>query len=291
MNGTCVNICFICNGGYAIPTLVAIASLKYNRNKENLYSLYIILDSTSEKWKKYFLDYEEEKFKINIISVGNYEANKSKNIPTYNGDSPSALLKFDIPDLLPEINKVLYLDGDIIIQKDLKALFNIDLEDKMVGAVIDSGTFYYHHTVSNQIKDYFNSGVILFDLKKAREENLTKILYETESRLENKYLLDQNVFNIVLENKVKLLSIKYNFLHTNLIRAQGKFTIEEINSRYSENYQSLNELKEDAFVIHYASKDKPWLNAENVGSVKWFFYLAQSTIYDSLTDSLSKCRF
>ena len=51
-----------------------------------------------------------------------------------------AYLKFDLPDLIPHQDKVLYLDSDVIIQKDLTDLFEINIKDYYAGAVKDIAT-------------------------------------------------------------------------------------------------------------------------------------------------------
>ncbi|MCK7489743.1 MAG: hypothetical protein MZU79_05535 [Anaerotruncus sp.] len=90
----------------------------------------------------------------------------------------AAYLKFDLPDLIPNQDKVLYLDGDIIIQKDLSDLFEINIKDYYAGAVKDIGL------IDNDlnIKNYFNSGVMLLNLKLMRENNASTALLNIASR-------------------------------------------------------------------------------------------------------------
>lgn len=73
--------------------------------------------------------------------------------------------KADMIKLLP-VERALYLDSDVLVRGDLKQLWNIDLQGKAVGAVTDIG-FPMGHDHSTKAP-YFNAGVLLIDLAKAR---------------------------------------------------------------------------------------------------------------------------
>ena len=95
--------------------------------------------------------------------------------------STAALFKFDLPNLLPDsIEKVLYLDGDIIVQGDLSELYSTDISDVYAGVVKDYRGLTLKGDFNERLKinhtAYFNSGVLLLNLSLLRNDNLPEKL-------------------------------------------------------------------------------------------------------------------
>jgi len=187
----------------------------------------------------------------------------------------AALLKFDLPNVLAHLDKVLYLDGDLIVRGDLAELYATDLTGRYLAAVVDSGSIYYRHKYVQQVQDYFNSGVMLLNLALMRSEGASEKLVEAKRNSGDSLLMDQNVFNVVFDGKVRLLPIRYNLLYVNLLRAKGKYTIGDINRRYQTQYHSLDEVAEDALIVHYSSKDKPWKSFDVPLGEEWRSYFQE----------------
>lgn len=82
-------------------------------------------------------------------------------------------------DLLPNENKIIYLDLDVMIEKDIFEFWNIDLQGKEVAGVVDT-KFYSIHPVPyiKDISNYVNAGVLLMDLKRMRENGTDKKMIE-----------------------------------------------------------------------------------------------------------------
>ena len=275
-----IPIAVICDNDFVIPTAVAITSLIKNKHEDTFYDIYIIACDFLDENQDVFLKFNSESVHINIL-----ENSSQKYIDLHkNTDgaicvaSIAALLKFDLPIILSHLDKVLYLDGDIIVRKDLSDLFDNNIDDYYIGAVVDSGSIYYKHEYVQKVENYFNSGVMLLNLNKMRENNMTQMLFDTKKSLSDSNLMDQNVFNIVFDKKVRLLPIKNNFLAVNLFRSMGKFTIDQINSLYSCNYSDFYEILSDASIIHFSSKDKPWKYNNMVFSDLWYYYYLSSPV-------------
>lgn len=288
MENSAVNICMITDDNYIMPTSVAIHSMITNKGEEQ-YNFYIITSNLSEESEKKFKDFEQNGVCINIIRE---DAEKRFNgLHQFRADSIcvaslSALLKFIIPDLFPQLDRILYLDGDIIVTSDLEELYNTDLKGNYIAAVIDSGTLYWTNEFISSVKHYFNSGVMLMDLKKMREDHISEVLIETKRNLADSSLMDQNVFNIVFNNKIKLLPIQYNFLPLSLERAKSKWDINSLNKKYGTAYKTESELYLDAKIIHYSSKDKPWNYSEASYAYIWKHYYL--SLYNKLPQRKEK---
>ncbi len=269
-----VNICMITDDNYIMPTAVAIHSMIANK-KRGKYNYYIITSNLSEESEKTFKKFEREDVSVNICRENAEKRFNGMHIFTKDSicvASLSALLKFIIPDLFPELDKILYLDGDLIVTTDLQELYSTDLEDNLVAAVVDSGTMYWKNKFNSAVQHYFNSGVMLLNLKKMREDNISRVLIETKSNISDSSLMDQNVFNLVFDGKLKLLPIKYNVLPPGLEKANFKWGIDDVNRYYRTNYKNEEELFLDAEIIHFSSKDKPWREPDSAFAYLWRHY-------------------
>lgn len=274
MTDRAVNICMITDDNYIVPTSVAMHSAIENK-KCGQYNFYIITSNLSEDSEKHFKNFETDGVSVTIVRED--AEKKFGGLHNFSEDSIcvasiSALLKFIIPDLLKDLNKVLYLDGDIIVNSDLGELYGTDLENNFIAAVADSGTLYWTNDFIRSVQNYFNSGVMLMDLKKMRAESTSRVLIETKKNLNDSSLMDQNVFNLVFNGKVKLLPVKYNFMPLSLERAKFKWDIKGVNEKYGTNYQNESEMYLDSAIVHYSSKDKPWKYPDAAWAYLWRHY-------------------
>ena len=272
-----MNIAFIADENYIIPTSVSIYSIKKNKSKGTILNIYIITSSTIIEKENVFRWMEDDCLNINFIYVS---TEKYASLHQDQSDTPcvatvAALFKFELPELLNNCDKVLYLDGDLIVRQDLSELYETDIEGYYAAAVIDSGSIYYKHEYVEKVQNYFNSGVMLLNLKKMREDSCTKRLIEEKLASNDHFLMDQNVFNVVFNGMCKLLPIKYNCLYVSLIRSAHKYKIDDINLVYGTEYHSINEVRQDAVIIHYSSKDKPWKSPNVPLGEEWRMYYAE----------------
>lgn len=268
-----INICFVCDEGYVMPVSVAITSIIINKKINSKYKIYIIGYRFSLSTHKLFEKFNNESVSIKIIDINiNEIADLHKIKKGYCVATTSALLKFYIAEYFKNIKKILYLDGDIIVREDLNDLFQTDIEGYYGAVVIDSGSIYSNRERIKLYKNYFNSGVMLLNLEKLRENNVKQLLIEAKIKNPDSILMDQDAFNDVFGENVKLLSIKYNCLYVNLVRAKDKFKIDSLNKLYKTNFLKLDDLKEQAVIIHYSSKDKPWKYSNIPLSDEWYKY-------------------
>lgn len=277
-----INIVFIADDNYVTPTMTAIYSVIKNSDPCTFLNIYILSADMSAENIAIFRNAECENVSIQVLqcSAKKYQYLHKSDVSAPCVASIAALLKFDIPNVLTDIEKVLYLDGDLIVREDLQALYNTDVTDYFLAAVVDSGSIYYRHKYVQQVHDYFNSGVMLLNLQKMREADSTSALIEQKMSSKDSFLMDQNVFNSVFDCQFLPLPIRYNLLYVNLVRAEGKYSISDINKRYKTSYSSLNEIADDAAIIHFSSKDKPWRSEDTPLSEEWRQYFREAnTLY------------
>ena len=269
-----VAIACICDDQYVTPTVVAITSIIANKNQETLLDIFIVTADLSEQNSRLFKSFLSETVGITVINetVKDLHSQYSYNTGKSCVATTAALLKFKLPYLVGSHEKLLYIDGDIIVREDLSALFNTNIDDFPIAAVIDSGSLYYRHKYVARVKDYFNSGVMLMNIKMMREERMPEKLLAKKGELRDSLLMDQDAFNTLFDGKVKLLPIRYNLLYPSLRRIASKVNIQQINERYGSQYNSYEDMKKDAAIIHFASKDKPWIIASLPFADEWYHY-------------------
>ena len=277
-NDADVAVCFICDDGYVMYTAVAITSIIQNKDKDKKYSFYIISSGLTEENTQILKSLDGDNCFVEIIEVNDpqkYDYLTKEGFPV----TPAALFKFDLPTLLPHLDKVLYMDGDIIVQKCLHTLFETDVSDVYAGVIKDyrglslKGDF--HERLKIKHEAYFNSGIMLLNLALMRENDIPSKLLDYRQNGIN-YYMDQDALNVVFEEKVKYLSFNYNFQMT-----CWRFMNEELISQYYylPRVNDKYDLIKNAVVIHYTA-EKPWVYYDGKCSEIWMHYYLLSPYRD-----------
>lgn len=129
----------------------------------------------------------------------------------------SAFYRIFLPQLLPNIERILYLDVDVLITNNLEELWNEDLQGAFFGCVRDEAVAatngWGEQLLGTVGKDYFNSGVLLMDLSLFRKYSINLYFYQFILESTQFYVLgDQDALNLYFKGAVKYLDIKYNYV-------------------------------------------------------------------------------
>ncbi|XP_020554404.1 probable galacturonosyltransferase 15 isoform X3 [Sesamum indicum] len=150
--------------------------------KEMLEIHHQIRNHEYKKLKEEDLEYMEENYhKLNVLN-------------------PSCIsllnhLRVYLPELFPDLNRVVFLDDDVVVQRDLSFLWDMDLYQKVVGAVADSWCgrdccpgrkykdyFDFTHTIISSNLDQDRCGWLygmnVFDLRRWRKTNITAVYHD-----------------------------------------------------------------------------------------------------------------
>jgi lipopolysaccharide biosynthesis glycosyltransferase len=251
-----VNIVAITDSNYIIPLNVTIYSAIKNKNQNSIYHFYIIGVDLNKYDIKSMTEQATNNVKITVIPNKNiYSFYNPNNV--INPHVPSCdILKFNLPELFPKFDKILYLDGDILVQQDLSALYNSNIEDSYVGCVQEK---YIGFPLEKElgIPKFFNNGVMLLNLKKMREDNITEKLLKYKIYDAPMRFATQDAFNVVLQPALKFLDEKYNIIILDI----------DVNK-----FSDVNKYLKDGVIIHYSGNDKPWDNPNVLYSSEWQKY-------------------
>lgn len=212
-----MNILYCGDKGIARGVLVSILSLiKNNSEPLNIYIMTINYKDTvafTEKSAKFLDGLVKKKNSKSFVKLIDATDVFVKNLPKKNMGSyftPCSMLRL-YADKIPELAKldrILYLDYDVVCGKDISEFYNTDLDGIEAAGVLDiyGKNFYHYHGLFNF--DYMNSGVMLFNMK----ECIKSKMFEKAVRLCTErwmMLADQAALNKSI-NKRKLIPRKYN---------------------------------------------------------------------------------
>ena len=277
-----VNLAYMVDSKYLPYAMVSLDSAITNKKTSTQYNVYFIAkDFTKEDITKLK---QMEKKDVKIIIYPTEEKNLDYPRLGRFSSFKISLQKIFLAEYLLEIKKVLYLDADTLVQKDLSELFATDISKEYVGAVKDGLMYQYpEHIEEIGLKDrdfYFNSGVMLLNLDKIRKENIIRkaiIYFNTH----NEIFGDQDVLNVVFGQKIKPLSYRYNCNSTFFEEKDAKFLSNFWNETVPENDK---DVYDGAAILHFAGH-KPWSDWFNNQYLKalWHKYATNTKIKYKIT--------
>lgn len=232
---------------------VTIASILLNASSKDEYHFYIMSDCFSQDDKRNFI-------KLSIIKDAEFEFLEMNNadfegaIHDWLGVSSSYRLKLSS---LTDLDKVLYLDSDLIVLKDINELYSTDVSNYYLAAVEDKMSFLMRNRIAGMNAEYpfINGGVQLMNLANFRKDNLEDLIFE-KLRSNDKYT-DQDVINDICHKKTLSLPLKYN-----LMLAEGNI--------YKDRKEELHEARKAPVIIHYTHK--PWIDRGTEFADYWLRY-------------------
>lgn len=211
---------------------------------------------------------------------------KKVDIKVQNGFSISAYSRLFLGSILPdEIEKILYLDCDVLITGNLSNLWNTHLDDNWIAAVADSTIDSLSRIRIGLEKQYYyiNSGVLLINLKEWRKNKLEQVFVDTIKEYDGDiYHKDQGVLNKVCHNHLLLLPPNYN-VQTNFY-SHPYCLMEEAGVPF----YSLEEYKNatsNPLIIHFTLGyyNRPWCQkAEHPMADQWRITRAKTAWADCL---------
>lgn len=269
-----MDIVFSADTNYIMPAGVMMTSVCVNNADTDVTFHALIDESVTEKQK---LQLENVVAENGRHHIAYYMMNASRfaKLPKL-GEvklhiTQAAYYRLFLTEIIPDdVEKVLYLDGDIAVTGSLSELWNTDISDCAVGGVTDMSEAIQEYSRLGYPSEfgYFNSGVLLINLKYWRKNKVVdtfqKIMTETPERIK---FHDQDVLNISFYDCKKQLSLKYNFQNGFLYKKE----FWQIDGQKYE--QSVMEAVKQPVIIHYSARIKPWfVDCENPLKGEWVKY-------------------
>ncbi len=257
-NSEVINIALAFDNNYAMPAGVTISSVICN-NPDVCLCFHLFVNTISPDNIERFKRLVSATCCIKIYYLNdNFQINSETLVLNYL--SIMSCVRFIIPDILKEQTKqFIYMDSDILCLKSMNTLFHIDLANNIAGVISDDSV------MKNAIKDlysinsdkYFNAGVLVINTELWAINNLTEKCMKMINDGNIYRFADQDVLNILLENKTTLLPIKYN----TKIHISVSCKEEQLIAPYT-------------VLLHYVTGYKPWYQTFDSDLFKKYFNLS-----------------
>ncbi|MBS4429999.1 lipopolysaccharide 3-alpha-galactosyltransferase [Pectobacterium punjabense] len=280
-----LNIAFGTDEKFIYGCAIAIASTLL-KNQDHCLSFHVFTDKISDSDKAKFQEMAKQyNTTINIYIV---DCSWLKTLPETKLWSYAIYFRFIIADYFHGVlDKVLYLDADIICNGSLQELIELDVSNHISAAVLDGDRHWWseraqkfnHPELSN---GYFNSGVLLIEVNNWHQAAVTEnsMRFLTDPKMKKIITHpDQDVLNILLAGKFCHLENKYN----------TQFSI-NYELKYSHGESAPTPISSETIFIHYIGPTKPWHKwAANYSCTKYFLKAKEHSPWknESLLDAVT----
>ena len=249
-----IHIAFAINDQFAIHLGAAIASLLTNAKSKNRINIYVLQQNLNHSNRSNITQLERLRTNthIDLLEVDSSKfallplTSKAQTIETY--------FRLALPNILPEIDKLIYLDADVVVMGDIKELWNQEMKDNILLAVEDPKyTSKNRHESLGMKKNspYFNGGVLMMDLKKMRAFGLEqKVPNYVRKKFKILKYQDQDILNALFENYWRALPLSFNaYKHLCFKHGEDEF--------FTYTQKDILLAKNNPYIIHFNGTIKP----------------------------------
>ncbi|MCM1334911.1 MAG: glycosyltransferase [Bacteroides sp.] len=288
-----VPICLFSSNEYAPYCGVLIYSLIESSSPENNYDIIILNRDISENNKALMGQLIESRKNISIRFIDTSSISEALHVNVHGHFALESCLKlFLLSNVFEYYTAFVATDSDLVFNHDVAELYNIDIGDNYMAAVDDvimkrfvaqnrisgdtsnaphirCGAYITEYLGMPSADKYYNTGVVVFNLKRCREDGVFEKVFELINTKEY-WFLEQDVLNEVCGEKIYELDYRWNVLN-----GDG-----QLNS--IKNYLSEDQLKrfsaalDDHYIMHFAGSSKPWINTD-IDYADVFFAFAGKT--------------
>lgn len=215
MNNLTLNVLYAADNNYAPFLGVSMFSLfKNNADIVNIH-VYAVLDNVSEENKEKLMQVATQfRRRLKIIDAASFnERLKQLNIPTYRGNYTTNYRLFFNEIIDNDVERLFYIDSDTVITASLKSVLEVDFLNFPAAVVLDSlGSKYKGIIGFDKNEPYFNAGILIIDVRNWIKQNITESMLNHIQNVRSQYCNpDQDLLNVCLKGKIKLLPPEYNF--------------------------------------------------------------------------------
>lgn len=246
---------------YLRPFYVLLTSIFIN-NKGVSVSFHVIASGLNSEQKDDLVEFcTKNSSSINFYDINEKEVEKFI-VPNGYHFSLINYYRLFLIEMLPKsIDKVLYIDVDVLVVSNLQSLFEHNLGEYPVGAKIDN-EMYIRQDLGIYDANYFNSGVMLINLAEWLKQDISQRAINFIVSFPDKVkFVDQDALNVILLGNWLKIDERYNIMPIDV-----PYYADEIAA-----------LMKDAVIIHYCGRKKPWnYECNNRLRFAYFDYLEKS---------------
>ncbi len=270
---------------YIMPTRVTLYSILDSAKDDTFYEIHIMcdkeLDTESKENILELLQYTD-RIQIEFNDVSDYFP---EGIKAYGRFSIASYFRLFISQVV-DADKCIFIDGDTIVRIDLGELYDIDISDYYVAGARNTKKLlsdnYKEKLDIPSLDEYINAGVLIFNLKKIREDNINKKFVEAIP--DNYRMMDQDIINKYCFGKIKVLPLKYNFF----TEYYGIRVSKIEDSVFTD--MELQEAEREWKILHYTGTLKTWLCTRLKVNQIWWQYAERALRKEDYIVQVEKAR-
>jgi lipopolysaccharide biosynthesis glycosyltransferase len=251
---------------YAMPCGVLMQSIIYTNPGKIRF--HIISQNLSDRSKSNF--HKILKNTEAVISFYNIDLDRLNDLPPLHGSVATYIILF-IANILPcEINKIIYLDADMIVVDSLRELWTVDIGSyPAAGAfsIMNDDIRNYNRLDYDHSKGYYNIGTQIINLDYWRKNNvLQESLLFIKNNPDKLKFCDQDVLNAIFAGRWKTISPRFNFFQNYYMPLEDLLIKKALHAE-------IEYARENPCIIHFISNPKPWHKEYNMPLTKiWLFF-------------------
>lgn len=232
-----LHICIAADKNYTLPLKCLVNSIFLN-SLNSPCTIHVLFTGITKKYRdKMVKKYKNSNLSIDFIDMSKYDFDFFGIDMRY--WTKAIFYRIMIPEIFKDLNRILYLDGDTLVLQDLHDLFNTQMNDDSLVAMVIDRFSWKTHTFKLNTQNYYNSGVILFDIKKCREFDFSKKCIQwIHDNPKQAIFPDQDAINIIGDGKI----FRINNIYNKQITAENP-----------------TKLEIQPFIMHFLSALKPWM--------------------------------
>ena len=285
--------------------MVLLASIKHHARSERPIRVFVLTDHTGPEFHDLAASTNDARFTIQPIVCENL----GEGLPVRDYLTAALYMRFQLPSLLPEIERILYLDIDIVVNRDLASLFDTDLRGLSTAAIPDwpmvlgsrtwptfripyDGKRYRFDAYARDVLDldpsrgapYFNTGVLLMDLAVWRRDAIADRTLALLAATRGFHYPDQDALNAVLRGNHIALDARWN---AQAICMRIPFSPLDWTGA-GRRWTAIRRLwRDDPWIVHYAGANKPWVPDQPATPRDdlWWAYAACSPMVAAIRDA------
>lgn len=252
-----INLLATLDENYLPHLKVMLFSLHQNNLKQD-FDLWLVHEQISEQQLiKLGLLLEELNITLHPLKIPSQLFEKAPTVERYPREM---YFRLACGDLLPDyVKRVIYLDPDILVINSIHPLWDLNLEGNVFAAAVHSGLTNITKGINNirlqTTKNYFNSGVLLIDVDKAREIVKLDDIYRIIKRYGDYLLLpDQDVMNHL-----------YGHVTLEINEEVWNYDTRQSNIYFTRNIKNfnMNWVAQNTVILHFCGNPKPWTGKNN----------------------------
>ncbi len=267
-----IPVFFTIDDGYAPYLDCALRSMMENASREFHYKIIVLEQGLQDERKAMLKAAVKDPFEIEFIRMEDsygWLTDREENWLRCDYFTLTIYFRLFIADMFPQYDKGLYLDSDIVVPGDVSELYGTELGNNLLAVCMDQAveavpelSHYAEHSIGVKNTDYFNSGVMVMNLKKLREEKFAdQFMHLLNTWHVDCIAPDQDYLNAICQGRVVMLDGSWD-----VMPPAGENTALMTNPK----------------LIHYNLFSKPWCY-DNIAYEEYFWkYARQSPFYQEI---------